>query len=169
MSSTLIPVITNDGIAALINAKNRGMQTRITHVAVGDGVSANTTGPYTADVTMTALHNEIQRVVISGGEQIGDTQNQLHLTATIQDDGINVPDVYPIYEIGFFLETGELLAVYASNNEKLAEKVAGTDFLLAFDLTFTGVEAGNIVVDGDAIADRDVRNTGLHAAVFGVD
>ena len=58
------------------------------------------------------------------------------------------PQVYPIFEIGFYLDTGELFAVYASPDEKLAEKVTGTDFLLAFDLTFTGADAGNIVVNG---------------------
>ena len=144
MSSSITPIITDAGITALIDARNNGLTARITQVAVGDGDN----GPYSASADMTALKNEIQRVIVSGGELIGTLQNQLHLTATIQDDGVNVPDVYPIYEIGFFLDTGELLAIYASPDEKLAEKVAGTDFLLAFDLTFTGADAGNIVVNG---------------------
>ena len=146
MSSSLTPVITDAGITALIDARNNGLTARITEVAVGDG--GGTGSPYTASADMTALRNEIQRVVVSGGERIGNLQNQLHLTATVQDDGNNVPDVYPIYEIGFFLDTGELFAVYASPAEKLAEKVIGTDFLLAFDLTFTGADAGSIVVNG---------------------
>ncbi len=146
MSSSLTPVITDTGITALIDARNNGLTARITQVAVGDGGDAGT--PYTATADMTALRNEIQRVIVSGGERIGHLQNQLHLTATVQDEGRDVPKVYPIYEIGFFLETGELLAVYASPDEKLAEKVTGTDFMLAFDLTFTGADAGNIVIDG---------------------
>ena len=148
MSTQLTPVITQLGITTLIDAKNRGIQTRITHVAVGDGNAGGGSGPYTATDDMTALRNEVQRVIVAGGEQIGSKQNQLHLTATVQDEGVNVPAIYPIYEIGFFLETGELFAVYASPGEKLAEKVNGTDFLLAFDLTFTGAEAGNVVIDG---------------------
>lgn len=145
MSTTLRPVITNAGITAVIDAKNRGVTARITQVAVGDG-----NGPYTATQDMTALKNEIQRVLVAGGELFGSLQNQLHLTATVQDSGDNVPDVYPIFEIGFFLETGELFAIYASPDEKLAEKIAGTDFVLAFDLTLTGVDAGEVVVDGTA-------------------
>jgi len=145
MSTTLRPVITNAGITAVIDAKNRGVTARITQVAVGDG-----NGPYTATQDMTALKNEIQRVLVAGGELFGSLQNQLHLTATVQDSGDNVPEVYPIFEIGFFLETGELFAVYASPDEKLAEKIAGTDFVLAFDLTLTGVDAGKVVVDGTA-------------------
>ena len=149
MSSSLTPVITHAGITAIIDARNSGLTARITHVAVGDGASAGgNAGPYTATADMTALRNEIQRVVVAGGERIGNLQNQLHLTAAVQDEGAGVPEVYSIYEIGFFLETGELLAVYASSDEKLAEKVTGTDFLLAFDLTFTGTDAGNIVIDG---------------------
>ncbi len=148
MSTTLTPIITNTGITALVDAKNRGMQARITHVAVGDGLAGAGSGPYTATASMTALNHEIQRVIVSGGEQIGSLQNQLHLTATVQDEGVSVPTVYPIYEIGFFLETGELFAIYASPTDKLAEKVSGTDFLLAFDLTFTGVAAGDVVIDG---------------------
>ncbi len=145
MSTTLRPVITDEGITALIDARNRGVSARITQVAVGNG-----NGPYTATKDMTALKNEIQRVVVAGGELFGSLQNQLHLTAVVQDDGDNVPDVYSIFEIGFFLETGELFAVYASPDEKLAEKVSSTDFVLAFDLVLTGVEAGGVVVDGTA-------------------
>lgn len=145
MSTTLRPVITNGGITAVIDARNRGVTARITQVAVGDG-----NGPYTATQDMTALKNEIQRVLVAGGELFGSLQNQLHLTATVQDSGDNVPEVYPIFEIGFFLETGELFAIYASPDEKLAEKIAGTDFVLAFDLTLTGVDAGEVVVDGTA-------------------
>ncbi len=157
--STLTPIITDAGITALIDAKNRGMSARIAEVAVGDGQTGAGSGPYTATQDMTALKHEIQRVVIAGGELIGNRQNQLHLTATLQDEGADVPSVYPIYEIGFFLETGELFALYAANDEKLAEKVAGTDFLLAFDLTFSGADAGDIVIDGsgklEAPAARD--------------
>ncbi|ODS24446.1 hypothetical protein AB835_03870 [Candidatus Endobugula sertula] len=146
--NTLKPIITDVGITALVDAKNRGMLARITQVAVGDGQIGAGSGPYTATKDMTALRHEIQRAVVAGGELIGNKQNQLHLTATIQDEGADVPNVYPIYEIGFFLESGELFAIYASSGEKLAEKVADTDFLLAFDLTFSGTDAGNIVIDG---------------------
>ncbi len=157
--STLTPIITDAGITALIDAKNRGMSARIAEVAVGDGQAGAGSGPYTASQDMTALKHEIQRVVVAGGELIGNRQNQLHLTAILQDEGTDVPNVYPIYEIGFFLETGELFALYAANDEKLAEKVASTDFMLAFDLTFSGADAGDIVIDGsgklEAPAARD--------------
>lgn len=158
MSAMLKPVITQAGITALIDAKNRGIHAQITHVAVGNGATDSqqpeTAGPYTATPEMTALKNEIQRSPVSGGELLGHQQNQLHLTATIRDGGTSELaardnfKVYAIYEIGFFLADGTLFAVYASPGEKLAEKVNGTDFVLAFDLTLTGIEAGNIQVDG---------------------
>ncbi|AJQ93228.1 phage tail protein [Gynuella sunshinyii] len=145
MSMNLKPVITDAGITALIDAKSRGIMAKITHVAVGDGG----TGPYVASRDMTELKNEIQRSVVEGGELIGSQQNQLYLTATIRDNGDNIPEIYPIYEIGFFLENGVLFAVYASEAEKLAEKITGTDFVLAFDLTLTGTEAESIIIDRD--------------------
>ena len=148
MSTPLKPVITDSGITALFNAKDRGVKAKITHVAVGDGDAGDGAGPYEAASNMTALKNEIQRTIVAGGELLGSLQNQLHLTATVQDRGEDVPNVYPIYEIGFFLETGELFAIYASTDEKLAEKVQGTDFVLAFDLTLTGADAGDIEIDG---------------------
>jgi len=161
MSTSLRPVITNEGITALIDAKNRGVKAKITHVAVGDGVAGDGDGPYIATNDMTALKHEIQRTIVAGGELLGNLQNQLHLTATIQDRGDSVPEVYPIYEIGFFLETGTLFAIYASPNEKLAEKVAGTDFVLAFDLTLTGADAGDVVIDGSGKLEMPIARDNL--------
>ncbi|MEO0442722.1 MAG: phage tail protein, partial [Pseudomonadota bacterium] len=145
MSTTLTPIITQDGISALIDAKNRGVSARITHVAVGDGH-----GPYEATADMKALKNELQRAVVAGGEMRGKLQNQLYLNATIKDGGSHIPDVYPIYEMGFFLSDGTLFAIYASPQEKLAEKISGTDFVLAFDLSLTGVDVGEVRIDGDS-------------------
>ncbi|WP_428243419.1 phage tail protein [Gynuella sp.] len=143
MSMNLKPVITDAGITALIDAKNRGIRAKITHVGVGDGGD----GPYTASRDMTALKHEIQRSFVEGGELVGTQQNQLYLTSTISDEGNDIPDIYPIYEIGFFLENGVLFAVYASEEKKLAEKIYGTDFVLAFDLVLTGTEAESIIID----------------------
>ncbi|GLS27368.1 phage tail protein [Marinibactrum halimedae] len=161
MSTSLRPIITDAGIQALMNESGPGVKAKISHVAVGDGDQGNGSGPYEANKEMIALKNEIQRVAVAGGELIGNLQNQLHLAATIQDRGIEVPEVYPIFEIGFFLETGELFAVYSSTKEKLAEKIAGTDFVLAFDLTLTGDEAKEVVVDGSANLEMPIARDNL--------
>ncbi len=154
MSEQLLkPVITDTGITTSINARNSGVQARIVKVQVGDGNGAS----YTPEATATALKNKIQEVAVSGTELIGQKNNQLHITATIKDvpiPGIDLPDSYAINEIGFLLDTGELFALYSpGTNQKIADKVKGTDFLLAFDLTLTGESADNIVIDGSGDLD----------------
>ncbi len=147
----LTPVLTNLGLSAIISAQLKGFNAKITHVAVGDGDQGNGPEGYVADKSMVGLHNEINRIVIDGGELIGQDQTQLHLTAVINDNGSTFPTTsYEIYEIGFFLESGELFAIYSAENGKIAEKVIGTDFIMMFDITVSGAGAENIVIDGSS-------------------
>ncbi len=155
MSEQLLkPVITDTGITALINARNSGVQARIVKIQIGDGNGAS----YTPEATTTALKNKIQEVAVSGAELIGQKNNQLHITATVKDvpiPDIDLPDSYAINEIGFLLDTGELFALYSPGaNQKIADKVKGTDFLLAFDLILTGKSAENVVIDGTGDLDQ---------------
>ena len=85
MSSILVPIITQVGITTLISAQQRGLNAKITHIAVGDGNSGSGSAGYTVDDTATALVNEIQRVTISGGELAGNLQNQLHSYPCVVD------------------------------------------------------------------------------------
>ena len=166
MSSSITPIITDAGITALIDARNNGAYGA--NYACGGRRWWRINGtPYTATADMTALRNEVQRVIVSGGERIGNLQNQLHLTATVQDDGNQCArKCIPSMKSASFWTPANCWRVYASPDEKLAEKVAGTDFLLAFDLTFTGADAGSIVVNGsgqlETPAARDNMLLGLN-------
>ncbi|ROS05674.1 tail-collar fiber protein [Sinobacterium caligoides] len=147
MSVIIQPLITKAGITAMINAQENGFKVKITHVGVGDGVP----GGYKALDTQASLKSELHRVEVSGGELIGSKHNQLHITAIVNERSGNPPNHnYDIYEVGFYLSDGTLFAIYASEQDKIAQKVLGTDFLLAFDITLSGVSADAVVIDGDS-------------------
>jgi hypothetical protein len=147
--ASMQPVITHIGLSKLMAAHQTGQTLKISHVKAGDGHIEVAQG-YMPTTDMTDLKHICQRVVIDGGQIKGQKQNQLHLTAVLDDAGDPAPSAnYSIYEIGFYLEDGTLFAIYASE-EKLAEKVIGTDFILMFDITLTGDAADNIIIDGQA-------------------
>ena len=62
MGSTLVPIITQVGITTLISAQNRGLEDKITSVAVGDGDSGSGAAAYTVDDTATALQTRGTRI-----------------------------------------------------------------------------------------------------------
>ncbi len=134
MSDELKPVFTQQGIKALLDVYNLGARVGITHVALGTGDVVNGDGSYTPVSHMTCLKNEVQRATVSGGKFIGSRLNQLHLSATIRDGDNLTMDPYPVNEIGFFLEDGELFAVYVTQTTAIAEKQLGADIALSFDL-----------------------------------
>lgn len=135
--TVLAPVITNAGLAAIVSSQNDGVNAKITHVAIG----SNGREPSKAE---TSLVNERLRVPIAGGERVSDTQ--IHLTALAEHATLN----FWVYEVGFFLEDGTLLAVW-SDTDPLAYKSAGVDLLLAFDLVLSALPASSVVVEaGDS-------------------
>lgn len=144
MSDELKPFFTHQGIKALLDVYNLGARVGITHVALGTGDVVNGDGPYTPASHMTCLKNEIQRATVSGGKFVGSRLNQLHLSVTIRDGDTPTPDPYPVNEIGFFLEGGELFAVYVTQTTAIAEKQVGADIALSFDLVLaTGSAHGH--------------------------
>ena len=135
--TALTPVITNAGLAAIVSSQNDGVNAKITHVALG----SNAREPSKAE---NSLVNERLRVPIAGGERVSDTQ--IHLTALATHATLN----FWVYEIGFFLEDGTMLAVWA-DTDPLAYKSAGVDLLLAFDLVLSALPAESVTVEeGDS-------------------
>jgi Phage tail-collar fibre protein len=130
--AALIPKITNAGIQAVFDALQNNEQGVISHIAVGDGA-------YTPSVTQTALQNEIARIPVANGNVIDG--RTLHLTGIFEGE-----TSFWVKEIGFFLSDGTLFAVYSMANSAIAYKTAGTDLLLAFDLTLNGVPDGSVTI-----------------------
>ena len=137
MTTTLTPIITEDGLAAVFNAQNQGLDASITEIALGDT-------NWTPDKTATALKTEKRRIPILGGERINNTQ--IHLTAV--EDGTSLE--YWVKEVGFYLADGTLLAIWSSADKAMAYKSAAVDLLLAFDLVLTALPANSVTIEGSA-------------------
>ncbi len=135
MSTLLTPVITQDGLQAVFNATNDGLQARITHIALGDA-------GWVPDATVSALRSERRRIPVGQGERL--TPTQIHITAV--EDGNQIE--YWVREVGFILDDGTLLAVWSNPDQALAFKAANVDLLLAFDMVMTALPADSVVVDG---------------------
>lgn len=135
--TALTPVITNAGLAAIVSSQNDGVNAKITHVALGSSGREPTKAE-------NSLVNERLRVPIAGGSRVSDTQ--IHLTALAEHPTLN----FWVYEIGFFLDDGTMLAVWSDTNP-LAYKSAGVDLLLAFDLVLSALPAASVTVEeGDS-------------------
>jgi hypothetical protein len=132
MSTPLQPVITKAGLSAIWRQDNTGLAAQITHVVVG-------TAGYTPVNTQTALRAQVAKIPISDGEKLSETL--LHVTALA--DG---PLAIWVREIGFLLSDGTLLAVWSSAGDPLAYKPAGSDLLLAYDLSLTALPPGSVTI-----------------------
>lgn len=150
MTGKLIPVITTRGLAAVFNAQNDGLSARITHIALGDH-------GHIASKDDTSLTNEKLRVPIADGERISD--HQIHVSALADDK-----KEFWIKEVGFFLEDGTMLAIWASS-DPLAYKSKEIPLLLGFDLALEALPAQSVTVVGTgadlslaAYADKFISN-----------
>jgi hypothetical protein len=132
-TALLQPVITEAGLAAIFNATQDGFQGKITHIALGDS-------GYSPAQTQTKLRTEKARHAISDGEKLG--TNHLHLTAIA--DG---KTEFWVREVGFYLDSGQLLAVWSDPKSPLAYKSAGVDLLLAYDLLLEALPANSVTVE----------------------
>ena len=136
--TTLNPIITADGLAAVFNAESQGLSASIAEVALGDA-------GWTPDNTATALQNEKRRVPVQGGERVSATQ--IHITAV--EDGTEIE--YWVRELGFYLADGTLLAVWSTDQQKpLAYKSTGVNLLLSFDLLLSALPDNSVTIDGSA-------------------
>lgn len=159
--SILIPVITDDGLAAVFNASNSGLSADITHMALGDHGR-------TPDSQEKGLVNERMRIAIAEGERID--PHQIHVVGLAEGD----VDFW-VKEIGFVLSDGTFLAIW-SDTKPLAFKSSAVPLLLAFDLVLAALPAESVNVIGSgmglslaAYADKFISNAaaaiGAHAGV----
>lgn len=150
MTTALIPVITNKGLAAVFNAQNDGVSAKITHIGLGQHGR-------TPSKNELALVSEKMRIPIADGERVSD--HQIHLTALADDE-----KEFWVKEVGFFLEDGTMLAVWSST-QPLAYKSAMVPLLLGFDLALEALPAQSVTVEGTgadlslaAYADKFISN-----------
>ncbi len=127
-------VITNAGLAALVNASATGTES-VTVSRIGLG-----TGRYTPTKGQTALQSEFKQLNIVEGGTTGD--NSLHVA--VRDDS---DDAYSIYEFGLYLADGTLFAVY-SQNSVILQKVSTSQALLSVDVKLVGADAAQINFEG---------------------
>lgn len=162
MSEALIPVITRTGLAAVVKAQGDGLQATIARIAVGQGLNAS--GKYigyTPSKDATGLANEILRVPLLSGTRL----DPAGFRVLGQIPASSAPESYTIWEVGFFLSTGELLALWSHPSRPLAAKTPLSDIDLAFDLLLEQlpVEALNITVMEPDIPDTTAVLAGLLA------
>lgn len=132
----LIPKTMNGGLTAMINVKNTGLENAITHVAFGD---ANGSG-YAPDQSQTALVNERARTPIGGGERAGPFEI---IVEALLDTG----PTFDIYEVGFVLADGTLLAIWSDPNFALLVKTIGIPLAVSYNLALTSIPADTLTLN----------------------
>lgn len=149
MSSVLNVIITDAGIAEVINAQHTGTAPVVlTQVGFGRGI-------YTPTADQTALHDEIKRVSTIAGGVVG--SNIMHIQAL--DSG---ESAYAVYEIGVYTASGTLFAVY-SQPIPILHKVANASIMCVIDFVLSGVEPTAVTV-GDTdytLAPATATNQGV--------
>ena len=123
---------TKAGLAELISAKNQGIKGAIKWIAAGDR-------SYKPSVDQTRLYNEKQRELITDWEELSPTQ--LRMGAVFKG---NLE--YEVREVGFFLESGTLLAVYSVPNTLLTYKSANASWLQKFTLDISPLPTDSVSV-----------------------
>lgn len=132
MSTTMTIVITDAGLAEIVNAEQSGTAPVVlSHIAFGSA-------QYTASPEQTALKAEFKRFNAIAGGGIGD--NLIHLSVNDKD-----ADAYAVYEVGVFTQSGTLFAVY-SQNTPIVQKVAASEIMLAIDILVTQFSPESVVV-----------------------
>lgn len=125
-------IITNAGIAEVVNAENNGTApVKLSHVAFG-------TGQYSATAEQTALKAEFKRFGTISGGNAGDNK----ISVSMLDDSTAA---YSVYEIGVFTEAGTLFAVY-SQTTAILSKAAASVAMLAVDILLDEMNPANITV-----------------------
>lgn len=149
MSSVLNVIITDAGIAEVVNAQHTGTAPVVlAQVGFGRGI-------YTPTADQTALHDEIKRVSTIAGGVVG--SNIMHIQAL--DSG---ESAYAVYEIGVYTASGTLFAVY-SQPMPILHKVANSSIMCVIDFVLAGVEPTAVTV-GDTdytLAPATTTNLGV--------
>ena len=149
MSDALVPVITNVGLAAIANAKGSGLLATIAAIGVGTGAGGK---GYAPSNQATALQSEVLRVPLLSGSRLDPAG--FRVQARIPSS--STPASYIIQEVGFYLDTGVLLALWSSTAFPLAAKTGLADVDLAFDLLLEQLPVESMAI---SVLEPDVPDT----------
>ena len=162
MNTSLIPIITRQGLEATLAQHNRGFAATIAAIALGDGkAGAQGYTPQTEDgyAVQTQLENERERVVIADGRRIND--RQLELSAIVESD-----QEYAVRELGFYLADGTLFAIWSDADRTLAWKSSEVPLILALELALSALPAESVTIQKSANAKPlELLMTGEVAAI----
>ncbi|WP_286777863.1 phage tail protein [Pseudomonas sp. UBA2311] len=145
MSTALQPLITKAGLAAIWNATSTGVQAEIAYIGLGSQ-------GYTPTVDQKALRAQVVKYPVSGGEKL--SGSLIHLTALADDD-----KAFWVREVGIYFADGTLFAVWSSPDTPLTHKAAGTELLMAYDLSLEALPADSVTIVSTA--------TGLNLTLAG--
>lgn len=149
MSDALVPVITNPGLAAVANAQGSGLLATIASIGVGTGTGGK---GYAPSNTATALQSEVLRVPLLSGSRLDPAG--FRVLARIPSS--STPASYIIQEVGFYLDTGVLFALWSSPAFPLAAKTGLADVDLAFDLLLEQLPVASMAI---SVLEPDVPDT----------
>jgi len=158
MTTLNLEVITTTvGLQAVLDAQNKGLTLRLTHIGLGDGA-------YTPTKQRTALAN--RRVLLPiASSNLNASNYQLDLSAAAQGD-----EEFWVREVGIYDEAGRLIFVWSHPSQSLGYKSAPSRFLIGLSLVVTEVPLGGITIIDQgqplnlAIGDIEADLTGEHAA-----
>ncbi|MGN1149713.1 MAG: phage tail protein, partial [Sutterella sp.] len=125
-------LVTNAGLAALVNAEATGTETiTISEIKFGSG-------QYTPTKTQTAMQAPFKTLTALSGGAV--SANTLHVTA---EDAST--ETYSVYEVGVFLTDGTLFAV-GSQNTAILQKASAAIALLSVDIALADHSAATVTV-----------------------
>lgn len=127
--------ITRNGMRAVFNATNTGVDLRLSHIAIGTGAGTG----YVPTGNEAALKSEFQRVAIGGGDYMADFEI---LVQAMFDGGT----VGWVNEVGIFDETGTLFALWSEVNAPLAYKTAGVPLIIALTLAVSEIPPNSLTI-----------------------
>ena len=129
---SIVPIITNAGLAAAVSASAAGLQATIAWVAIGDQ-------GYVPGPTRTALAGERERVPVSGG--IKTSLTQIHIDARFASAA-----EFWVREVGYFLSDGTLFALWSDPTNPIAYKPAMGELVLSLDLSVAATPTGSVTI-----------------------
>lgn len=127
--------ITRNGMRAVFNATNSGLDLKLSHIAIGVGGGTG----YVPTGSEAALKGEFQRVAIGGGDYLSDFE----ILVQSMFDGASQGWVH---EIGVFADDGTLFAVWSEVNAPLAYKTNGVPLIVALTLAVSEIPPDAITV-----------------------
>ncbi|BBN81953.1 hypothetical protein PA25_19380 [Pseudoalteromonas sp. A25] len=135
--STYQPIITQAGLNAAVNAKEKGLSVHLSHIAIGDK-------GYTPQRSQTKLQNERSRVPT--GDATDFKNGQFRVSGKFTSD-----TSYGVKEVGFFLSDGTLFAVWSHPENVLFYLTPMATVVQGFDLLLSAAPQDAITVthDGD--------------------